>query len=315
MRMWTMRLVDKWLALPCCVVLTVARRLLDLGRHRTRPRPRRIVFIKLAEQGSTVLAYSAIRRAVDLVGRDQVFFVVLAENRFILDVLGLIPEDNVLTIRAHGLLVAFRDAVVALRRLRRLGVDTAIDLEFFARSSAALAYLGGPPLSHRRHEPGRLPRLRPRRPIPRRPHDSPPAVQSPPAYLADLPPHGGGARGSDGTPAHLRPPATRGRLPAAAIHRGSARDQHRPGTVASRRQRRRPSRPPEPQLLGPATAARVAGTAIRRTRPAPALARPAHPDRHDRLARRARPGRGARARRRRGPLHEHRRAHQPARAA
>ena len=143
MRISTMRLVDKWLALPGCVVLTVARRLRDLGRHRAAPRPRRIVFIKLAEQGSTVLAYSAIRRAVELVGRDRVFFVVLAENRFILDVLGLIPEDNVLTIRSHGVLVAFRDAVVALRRLRRLGVDVALDLEFFARSTAALAYLSG----------------------------------------------------------------------------------------------------------------------------------------------------------------------------
>jgi ADP-heptose:LPS heptosyltransferase len=143
MRISTMRLVDKWLALPGCVMLTVARRLRDLGRHRAAPRPRRIVFIKLAEQGSTVLAYSAIRRAVELVGRDRVFFVVLAENRFILDVLGLIPEDNVLTIRSHGVLVAFRDAVVALRRLRRLGVDVALDLEFFARSTAALAYLSG----------------------------------------------------------------------------------------------------------------------------------------------------------------------------
>ena len=143
MRISTMRLVDKWLALPGCVVLTVARRLRDLGRHRAASRPRRIVFIKLAEQGSTVLAYSAIRRAVELVGRDRVFFVVLAENRFILDVLGLIPEDNVLTIRSHGVLVAFRDAVVALRRLRRLGVDVALDLEFFARSTAALAYLSG----------------------------------------------------------------------------------------------------------------------------------------------------------------------------
>src|SRR5262245_566392 len=143
MRISTMRLVDKWLALPGCVVLTVARRLLDLGRSRAPVRPRRIAFIKLAEKGSTVLAYSAIRRAVELVGRDQVFFVVFAENRSILDVIGLIPGDNILTIRSHGALVTFRDAVVALRRLRRLRVDTAIDLEFFARSSAALAYLSG----------------------------------------------------------------------------------------------------------------------------------------------------------------------------
>jgi ADP-heptose:LPS heptosyltransferase len=143
MRISTMRLVDRWLALPVCVLLTLARRVRDLGGRRAAARPRRIAFIKLAEQGSTVLAYSAIRRAVELVGRDQVFFLVFEENRSILDVMGLLPQDNVVTIRAHGLLAAFRDALVALRRLRRLGVDAALDLEFFARSSAVLAYLSG----------------------------------------------------------------------------------------------------------------------------------------------------------------------------
>jgi hypothetical protein len=73
--------VDRWLALPVCVALTVARRVRDLAGRRATARPRRIAFIKLAEQGSTVLAYSAIRRAVELVGREQVFFVVFAENR------------------------------------------------------------------------------------------------------------------------------------------------------------------------------------------------------------------------------------------
>ena len=143
MRISTMRLVDRWLAFPVCVLLTVARRVRDLGGARATAHPRRIAFIKLAEQGSTVLACSAIRRAVELVGRDQVFFLTFEENRPILDIMGLLPEDNVVTLRAHGLLAAFRDAVVALRRLRRLGVDAAIDLEFFARSSAALAYLTG----------------------------------------------------------------------------------------------------------------------------------------------------------------------------
>src|SRR5262249_1613534 len=123
--------------------LTIVRRVRDLGGRRAAARPRRIAFIKLAEQGSTVLAYSAIRRAVELVGRDQVFFLAFEENRAILDVMGLLPQGNVVTIRSHGLLTAFRDAVVALRRLRRLGVDATLDLEFFARSSAALAYLSG----------------------------------------------------------------------------------------------------------------------------------------------------------------------------
>jgi ADP-heptose:LPS heptosyltransferase len=97
--------------------------------------------VKLVEQGSTVLACSAIRRAVDLVGRDNVYFLVFEENRFILDAMGLIPFENVIAIRNDGLVRATVDALQVIRRIRTLAINTAIDLEFFARSSAALIFL------------------------------------------------------------------------------------------------------------------------------------------------------------------------------
>ena len=99
MKVSTMRLVDRWLGLPACAVLTGVRRLAGLlGRAGGDP-PRRIVFVKLAEQGSTVLAVSAFRRAIDLVGRENVHFLCFEENRFILDIMELIPEGNVIPIR------------------------------------------------------------------------------------------------------------------------------------------------------------------------------------------------------------------------
>src|SRR5215467_10754372 len=138
----TMRRVDGWLGVPVCLALTLVRRLLDsLDRTGSRQSPRRILFVKLVEQGSTVLACSAIRRAVDLVGRDNVYFLVFEENRFILDAMELIPFENVIAIRTNGLVQATVDALQAIRRIRTLGIDTAIDLEFFARSSAALIFL------------------------------------------------------------------------------------------------------------------------------------------------------------------------------
>ena len=48
--------------------------------------------MKLAEQGSTVLAYPAICKAIIQVGRENVYLVVFKENRFILDLMGVIPE-------------------------------------------------------------------------------------------------------------------------------------------------------------------------------------------------------------------------------
>ncbi|MFH0982600.1 MAG: glycosyltransferase family 9 protein [Planctomycetota bacterium] len=140
-----MRWADRWLGIPTCAVLTLFRRLQD-PIHSRRPLPlRRILFVKLAEQGSTVLAAPAISQAVEMVGRDNVFFLVFEENRFILDAMELIPEQNVVTIPTGSISSAVGGALRAVRRLRKEHLDAAINLEFFARSSAALSWLSGAP--------------------------------------------------------------------------------------------------------------------------------------------------------------------------
>ena len=139
-----MILIDRWLGIPLCFLLTCLRPLF------TRKPPghaavRRILFIKLAEQGSTVLAYAALREAARRVGRENVFMLVFDNNRFILDALGVIPPENVVPLRHNHLLALVRAALGAVVRLRKLRIDAAVDLEFFARSSALLALLSGAP--------------------------------------------------------------------------------------------------------------------------------------------------------------------------
>jgi ADP-heptose:LPS heptosyltransferase len=102
-----------------------------------------LLFVKLAEQGSTVLAYPAIREAIQMVGRENVYFIVFDDNRFILDVMGVVPEENVITVSFESFLGMASSAWRALWRLRRLKFDAAIDLEFFTRGSAALTFLTG----------------------------------------------------------------------------------------------------------------------------------------------------------------------------
>ena len=140
----TMRRIDCWLGIPTCAVLTVVRKLGDLLRDRSKEaKGGPILFIKLAEQGSTVLAASAIRAAIQRVGPENVYFLCFEENRFILDAMDLVPHENVVTIRAKGLAGTVVNAAKALRDLRRLRIDVAVDLEFFARSTAAISYLCG----------------------------------------------------------------------------------------------------------------------------------------------------------------------------
>ena len=140
MRTETIRSLDYWLGVPACAALTAVRRLLGTPAVAA---PRRVAFVKFIEQGATVLAQDAVARAVARVGRDNVFFCVFETNRAILDVLGLVPADNVLCLRDRSLLTFAVDFVRILWRMRRERIDAVIDMEFFSRASAIFAFLSG----------------------------------------------------------------------------------------------------------------------------------------------------------------------------
>jgi hypothetical protein len=77
------------------LLLTLLRAFFGFWRPLVTESPRNVLFVKLAEQGSTVLAYPAIRAAERRVGRENVYFLVFDENRFILDAMGVIPAENI----------------------------------------------------------------------------------------------------------------------------------------------------------------------------------------------------------------------------
>jgi ADP-heptose:LPS heptosyltransferase len=136
--------LDRRVGVPACAVATGLRRIADAFRGAPSTAPARsIVFVKLAEQGSTVLAFDAIQRAVTKVGAENVYFLVFENNRFIVDLLGLIPPENVLAVRSKSAAQMAFSGLGQLRRLRRLRVDVCIDMEFFTRFSALIAWLTG----------------------------------------------------------------------------------------------------------------------------------------------------------------------------
>src|SRR5438552_2232911 len=134
---------DRWLGAPLCAVLTLVRKVFGLGRPSRACPVHKILFIKFAEQGSTVLACPAIRRATELVGRENVYFVVFEDNRFILDVMEIIPEGNVITIPTHSPWALGLGALQAVLQARRIGIDAVVDMEFLTRFSAILTFTTG----------------------------------------------------------------------------------------------------------------------------------------------------------------------------
>ncbi len=138
----TLQHTDRWIGIPLCFFLTLFRKIVE-RRPLTVHQSGKILFIKFAEQGSTVLAYPAIRRATELVGRENVYFVVFEDNRFILDAMEVIPEENVITIETRSPFALACGALRAILRTRRIGIDSAVDMEFFTRFSALLTFLTG----------------------------------------------------------------------------------------------------------------------------------------------------------------------------
>ena len=151
MRTTTIRFLDYWLGVPACALLSGIRRMSGLAASATasatagKPAvaPRKILFLKFIGQGATVLAQDAIARATRAVGRDNIYFCVFDSNRAILDVIGSVPAGNVISIRDTSLSAFVVDFLAAAQAVRRHGIDTVIDMEFFSRASAIFAFLTG----------------------------------------------------------------------------------------------------------------------------------------------------------------------------
>ena len=139
----TLQSTDRWIGAPLCVILTILRRIFESAGLPGPREVQRILFIKFAEQGSTVLAYPAILRAIDMVGRENVYFVVFEDNRFILDAMEVIPQRNVITIATNSPFGLALSALRAVRQVRKIRIDAVVDMEFLTRFSAMLTFMTG----------------------------------------------------------------------------------------------------------------------------------------------------------------------------
>jgi ADP-heptose:LPS heptosyltransferase len=141
-----MRRLDRWLGIPICFALTVLSRLALLfssGASRAAANPRKVLFIELAEMGTTVLACPAVYRLRTAYPDCQVFFLLFTQIQDSVKVLKIVPDAHVFTIDPSSLGTLIRDTARFMSTARRLGIDTVINLEAFTRFSAILAYLSG----------------------------------------------------------------------------------------------------------------------------------------------------------------------------
>jgi ADP-heptose:LPS heptosyltransferase len=134
-----MRFVDRYFGLPLCCCLSLLRLLSRLIGRTKLPPPHKILVIKLSEMGSTVLAYPAIEALKRKVPGLELRFLTFGPNRTVLET--MTPPENVLAIDVSSPLRMLLSCARLLWRLRREGIDTTIDMDFFSRFGAILAFL------------------------------------------------------------------------------------------------------------------------------------------------------------------------------
>ena len=140
-----MRAIDFWVGIPLAFCLTVicrVQRFLGLAASPAGA-PRNILFIQLAEMGTMVVAYPAIRKARELFPDATLHFLCFTEIRSSVEMLEIIPSENIVAINAHSALSFVRDSLLFPWRARRRRIDTVINTEAFVRYSSVLSYLSG----------------------------------------------------------------------------------------------------------------------------------------------------------------------------
>lgn len=139
MRIETQRAVDRFAGSFLCRVLSLwpgARH-----RHAEVTAPKRILVILLSEMGSLVLTRPMFERlAADHPGA-EVWALVFERNAEALDLLGIVPRERIVRVRDRSFWTLAKDSLGALKRLRSLKLDVAIDCELFARVSAIFSFL------------------------------------------------------------------------------------------------------------------------------------------------------------------------------
>lgn len=143
MKIRLMRKMDYWLGLPLCFLLSVIHFLSSrfVLRRAKDTACSKVLFIKLSEMGSIILAYPLLDRALKEYPKENIFFLTFCKNKPLFEILDAVPSKNILTIREDSVFYFTIDTFKALVRIRREKIGVVLDLEFFSRFSAILTYL------------------------------------------------------------------------------------------------------------------------------------------------------------------------------
>ena len=142
-----MRIVDRWVGVPLCFLCSLfdyCKRLFT--KNKAYGPIRKILFVQLSEMGSTISAYSALRKAQNLFPDSELYYFIFEEMQESIKLLDLIPLKNIFTVPSKSLGGLLFSSWKLIKNVRKLHIDVVVDLELFSRVSALFSYIFGCPI-------------------------------------------------------------------------------------------------------------------------------------------------------------------------
>ena len=141
MKIETQRRIDHYVGTIICLIFSAYYKIFKNDR---RPgEPKRILMILLSEMGALVLGYPMFQRLKEKYPEASLHIMLYEKNREVVELLGIIPPENIITIDCRSMPVLIKSALGALAGMRKLNIDTVIDCELFSRISSIFAFLSG----------------------------------------------------------------------------------------------------------------------------------------------------------------------------
>ena len=138
------RTVDRLAGVPICALFSLAEKVRRFfAGDAPSALPQRILLVLLSEMGSLVLAQPMFAELKRRYPNAELYMLMFRKNREVLDLLGVLPKENVITLNDKAMSEFAGDSLKAISRMRSLKFDVVIDCELFTRVSSIFSYLSG----------------------------------------------------------------------------------------------------------------------------------------------------------------------------
>ena len=141
MKVETQRLIDRTVGTIICRIFSVYYKIFK--KESSPDGTHRILIILLSEMGALVLGYPMFQRLKKKFPAASLHIMLFEKNREVVELLGVIPPENIITINDKSMPVFVKSALGALAHMRKLKIDTVIDCELFSRISSIFSFLSG----------------------------------------------------------------------------------------------------------------------------------------------------------------------------